>query len=241
MIGFSSFNNTNLLHSMFADCCMRKSREWGIMAVVGRLWPPWLIDARDHIEQKTSSPSPILPSAPPPPPRIMPPWWAKSADMKKQPIWRGGCRYDGPEAGCHGRGVCVKLVNLPSKIIHHKQFNRPNRWCANDNIITGTGDQDKNWYAGGPQDHLLSGNTISPLLVRDSLAEPAGVQIDRPDWWWANDNIVTGTGDQDKNRYAGGPQDHLLSGNTMYHLYWFGIAMPNPPAYGAQISTWYLF
>jgi hypothetical protein len=22
-----------------------------------------------------------------------------------------------------------------------------------------------------------------------------------------------------------------------YHLYWFGIAMPNPPAYGVQIRT----
>ncbi len=30
-------------------------------------------------------------------------------------------------------------------------------------------------YAGGPQDHLLSGNTISPLLVRGSHVKPAGV------------------------------------------------------------------
>ncbi len=141
MIGFSSFNNTNLSHSMFADCCMRKSREWGFMAAVGWPWPPWLIDARNCIEQKTLSPSPILPYAPPPPPRIMPSRWAESVDAKKQPIWRGGCQYNGPEAGRHGRGVCVKLANLLSKNTHHKQIDRPDRWCPNDNIIAGTGDQ----------------------------------------------------------------------------------------------------
>ncbi len=54
MIVFSSFNDTNLLHSMLADCCMLKRREWGFMAAVGRRRPPWLIDARNHIEQKTS-------------------------------------------------------------------------------------------------------------------------------------------------------------------------------------------
>ncbi len=53
-------------------------------------------------------------------------------------------------------------------------FDRPDRWCANDNIVAGTGDHDKNRYAGGPQDHLLSVNAISPLLVRDSHAKPAG-------------------------------------------------------------------
>ncbi len=160
---------------MFADCCMRKSREWGFMAAIGRPRLPWSIDARNCIEQKTLSPSPIPPSAPPLPPRIMPPWWAESADAKKRPIRRGGCQYDGPEAGHHGRGVCVKLANLPSKNTHHKQIDRLDWWCANNNILASTGDHNKNWYAGGPQDHLLSVNTISPLLVRDSHAKPAGV------------------------------------------------------------------
>ena len=59
-------------------------------------------------------------------------------------------------------GVCVKLANLPRKYTHHKQIDRPNRWCANDNIVTGTGDQFKNQYAGGLKVHLISGNTISP-------------------------------------------------------------------------------
>ena len=35
MIVFSSFNDVDLFHSMFADCCMLKSREWGPMAAIG--------------------------------------------------------------------------------------------------------------------------------------------------------------------------------------------------------------
>ena len=35
MIKFSSFNDANLLPSMFVDCYMLKSREWGLMASVG--------------------------------------------------------------------------------------------------------------------------------------------------------------------------------------------------------------
>ena len=58
MIVFSSFNDTNLSHSMLADCCMLKSQEWGFMAVVGQCRPPWSIDARNRIKQKTSSPGP---------------------------------------------------------------------------------------------------------------------------------------------------------------------------------------
>jgi hypothetical protein len=36
MIFFSSFNNVVLSHSMFADCRMLKSREWGPMVAVGQ-------------------------------------------------------------------------------------------------------------------------------------------------------------------------------------------------------------
>ncbi len=79
------------------------------------------------------------------------------------------------KAGRHGWGVCVKLANLHSKNTHHKQIDRPDRWCANDNIVAGTGDQDKNQYAGGLQDQLLSGNTISPLLDWVSHAAVVGV------------------------------------------------------------------
>ena len=46
-----------------------------------------------------------------------------------------------PEASRHGWGVCVKLANLPSKNTHHKQIDRPDQWCANDNIVAGTGNQ----------------------------------------------------------------------------------------------------
>jgi hypothetical protein len=35
MIVFSSFNNVDLFHSMFADCCMLKSQEWGPMVAIG--------------------------------------------------------------------------------------------------------------------------------------------------------------------------------------------------------------
>ena len=34
MITFSSFNNANLFPSMFFDCCMHKSREWGLRAAL---------------------------------------------------------------------------------------------------------------------------------------------------------------------------------------------------------------
>jgi hypothetical protein len=44
MIVFSSFNDVELFHSMFVDCCMFKSREWGPMAAIGRQRPPSLID-----------------------------------------------------------------------------------------------------------------------------------------------------------------------------------------------------
>ena len=73
-------------------------------------------------------------------------------------------------------GVCVlsQLIYLAKTHIASK-IDRPDRWCANDYIVAGTGDQDKKRYAGGPQDQLLSGNTISPLLVRVSHAAVAGV------------------------------------------------------------------
>ncbi len=32
---FSRFNDIDLSHGMLADCCMRRRREWGTMAVVG--------------------------------------------------------------------------------------------------------------------------------------------------------------------------------------------------------------
>jgi hypothetical protein len=39
---FSSFNDMDLLRSMLADCCMPWRQEWGTMAAVGGLRPPWL-------------------------------------------------------------------------------------------------------------------------------------------------------------------------------------------------------
>jgi hypothetical protein len=44
MIAFSSFNNVELFHSMFADCCMLKSWEGGPMAAIGWRRPPSSID-----------------------------------------------------------------------------------------------------------------------------------------------------------------------------------------------------
>jgi hypothetical protein len=41
-IFFSSFNDVDLLRSMSADCCMPRRQEWGTMAAVGGLRPPWL-------------------------------------------------------------------------------------------------------------------------------------------------------------------------------------------------------
>jgi hypothetical protein len=41
-IFFSSFNNVDLLCSMSADCCMPQCQEWGTMAALGGLRPPWL-------------------------------------------------------------------------------------------------------------------------------------------------------------------------------------------------------
>ena len=39
---FSRFNSVNLFHSMLADCCVSRSREWGQMAAVGQRLPPCL-------------------------------------------------------------------------------------------------------------------------------------------------------------------------------------------------------
>jgi hypothetical protein len=39
---FSGFNDVDLLGSMPADCCMPRRQEWGNMAAVGGLRPPWL-------------------------------------------------------------------------------------------------------------------------------------------------------------------------------------------------------
>ncbi len=39
---FSNFNDVDLLRSMLADCCMPRRQEWGTMAAVGGLRPPWL-------------------------------------------------------------------------------------------------------------------------------------------------------------------------------------------------------
>ncbi len=44
MIVFSSFNDVELFHSMFADCCMLKSQEWGAMATIRQWQPPSLIN-----------------------------------------------------------------------------------------------------------------------------------------------------------------------------------------------------
>jgi hypothetical protein len=54
MIVFSSFNNVELFHGMFADCCMLKSQEWGPMAAIGRQRPPSSINinhacCRNHL------------------------------------------------------------------------------------------------------------------------------------------------------------------------------------------------
>jgi hypothetical protein len=42
---FSRFNTVDLLHSMLADCCMLRCREWGPITAVGRRRPPLSIDA----------------------------------------------------------------------------------------------------------------------------------------------------------------------------------------------------
>ncbi len=44
---------------MLADCCMLLRREWGLVAAVGWWQPPWLIDARNCIEQNTSPSDPF--------------------------------------------------------------------------------------------------------------------------------------------------------------------------------------
>jgi len=67
----------------------------------------------------------------------------------------------------HGRWGTVSLalasfyLTKNYFLTQNTSFDRPDRWCANDNIVTGTGDHDKNRYDGGPQDHLLSVNTIT--------------------------------------------------------------------------------
>ncbi len=72
--------------------------------------------------------------------------------------------------------MCVKLANVPSKNTHHNQINRPHWRFTNDNIVAGTGDQDKiDMLEVRKTDHLLSSNTVSPLLVQVSHAAVAGI------------------------------------------------------------------
>ena len=79
------------------------------MAAVGQPWPPWLIKARNCIQQKTLSPGPIPPSLLPPPPCIVPPnafrvhsgivrldsllktvhWWHASESVRRR--WEKSC------------------------------------------------------------------------------------------------------------------------------------------------------
>jgi hypothetical protein len=43
-------------------------------------------------------------------------------------------------------------------------------------------------------------------------------QLIWPNWQCADDNIVAGTGDHDKNQYAQGPQDDLQADLTPYYV-----------------------
>ena len=40
---FFSFNDIDLSRNMGVDSHMQWRREWGPMAALGRLWPPWLM------------------------------------------------------------------------------------------------------------------------------------------------------------------------------------------------------
>jgi hypothetical protein len=57
---------------------------------------------------------------------------------------------------------------------HNNQSIWPNRRCADDNIVAGTGDHDKNQYARGPQDDLQADLTPYHVGCCVSLTSVAG-------------------------------------------------------------------
>jgi hypothetical protein len=58
---------------------------------------------------------------------------------------------------------------------HNNQSIWPNRRCADDNIVTGTRDHDKNQYARGPQDDLQADLTPYHVGCRVSTTAVASV------------------------------------------------------------------
>jgi hypothetical protein len=58
---------------------------------------------------------------------------------------------------------------------HNNQSIWPNRRCADDNIVAGTGDHDKNQYARVPQDNLQADLTPYHVGCRVSPTAVAGV------------------------------------------------------------------
>ncbi len=98
MIVFSSFNNVELFHSMLADCCMPKSREWGPMVAVGQWQLPWSIDAWSPIVLENSSPGLIPPISLPLPPCIIPQWCCCPNNEAQWPIWYEDCHANGSDA-----------------------------------------------------------------------------------------------------------------------------------------------
>ncbi len=105
MIVFSSFRNVVLSHSMFADCCMLKSWEWGPMVAVGQQQPPWSINVQAHLLLESSLPALLPPILPLLPPCIIPQWCCCPDNTTQWPIWCGGCCADSSNANedahCH--------------------------------------------------------------------------------------------------------------------------------------------
>jgi hypothetical protein len=71
---------------------------------------------------------------------------------------------------------------------------------------------------GRQQPPRLAGHTLASFYLAKAHTTTHNNQSIWPNWQCADDNIVAGTGDHDKNQYARGPQDNLQADLTPYHV-----------------------
>ena len=68
--------------------------------------------------EEESPPAPILLSLTPPFQRIISPWCPCLANVAQRPIWRGGCRANGPDAD----GVLFLTSLVANWLVHYPTY-----------------------------------------------------------------------------------------------------------------------
>ncbi len=68
------------------------------------------------------------------------------------------------------------------------------------------------------QNRVILAAVIASFYLAKAHITTHNNQLIWPNWRCADDNIVTGTGDHDKNQYARGPEDDLQADLPPYHV-----------------------